>query len=101
MRSKTKARYQGFALEIPLIEEIKKCIIETPRFRSVTDFVRTAVREKLEKEDKHRLARDFYKKAYFTIISEDFWPCLPKKKQDELMKRLQEVGIIPKESNIS
>ena len=53
-RSKPAVKYQGFALEIPLIDEIKKHITNNPDFRSyrsVTDFVRTAIREKLA-EDK-------------------------------------------------
>lgn len=49
-RSKPRVKYQGFALEVPLIQEIKDYINNDPRYRSVTDFARVAIREKLDKE---------------------------------------------------
>jgi hypothetical protein len=49
-RSKPAAKYQGFALEIPLIDEIKKYIKDKPEYRSVTDFVRSAIREKISRD---------------------------------------------------
>jgi hypothetical protein len=53
-RSKKAVKYQGFALEIPLIDEIKKFIKDDSNYRSVTDYVREALREKL-KADKEAL----------------------------------------------
>jgi len=46
-RSKKPVKYQGFALEITLIDEVKERIKNDDRYRSVTDFVRVAIREKL------------------------------------------------------
>jgi len=46
-RSKPPVKYQGFALEIPLIEEIKEYIKKDDRYRSVTDFVRQVIRDKM------------------------------------------------------
>ena len=51
-RSKPAVKYQGFALEIPLIDKIKKHIKNKPEFRSTTDFVRTAIREKMDRDYK-------------------------------------------------
>jgi len=48
-RSKPKVRYQGFALAVPLIQEIKDKIKDDPTYRSVTDYVRQAVREKMDR----------------------------------------------------
>jgi len=53
-RSKKPVKYQGFAIEIPLIDEIKKTIQEKPQYRSVTDYVRDAIREKLTR-DQYRM----------------------------------------------
>lgn len=46
-RAKTKARYQGFALSIPFIDEIKRHIKDKDQYRSVTDYVRDAIRFKM------------------------------------------------------
>ena len=43
-------KYQGFALDIPLIEHIKKVIDGHWRYKTVTDFVRQAILEKLDRE---------------------------------------------------
>ena len=46
----SKRKYQGFAFDKPLIDEIKKHIEGKYQYRTVTDFVRQAVLERLEKE---------------------------------------------------
>jgi len=49
-RSKKPVRYQGFNLEIPLINEIKEHIKDNDRYRSVTDYVRQTLRNQLDLE---------------------------------------------------
>jgi Arc/MetJ-type ribon-helix-helix transcriptional regulator len=50
MRSKPKARYQGIALDIPLMNEVKRFIQDKPEYRSMAEFVRASIREKLNDE---------------------------------------------------
>ena len=49
---KGKIKYRGFCLPVNLVEEIKKGICKSGRYTSITDFVREAIREKLEKLDR-------------------------------------------------
>ena len=49
-KSKPSVKYQGISMPIPFIAEIKKHIMFNPRYRSVADFAREAIREKM-KED--------------------------------------------------
>lgn len=49
-RSKPAVKYQGFALEVPLIDEIKKRIKDDDNYRSVTDYAREAIKEKLQND---------------------------------------------------
>ena len=48
-RSKPRVKYQGFAFAVPFIDEIKEHIKDDQKYRSVTDFVRQATREKMDK----------------------------------------------------
>ena len=47
-KGKKEPRYRGFSLAVPLIEEINKQIKDDEEYRSTADFVREAVREKLD-----------------------------------------------------
>ena len=49
-RKKPRVKYQGISFETPFIAEIKKHIMFNPRYRSIADFAREAIREKM-KED--------------------------------------------------
>ena len=49
-RSKPGVKYQGFAFAVPFIDEIKEHIKDDKKYRSVTDFVREATREKMIRE---------------------------------------------------
>jgi Arc/MetJ-type ribon-helix-helix transcriptional regulator len=69
-RSKPAVKYQGFALEIPLIDEIKKHIKDKPEYRSVTDFVRDAIKFRLHtpiESQKLYLNLDDPKGGYVTL----------------------------------
>ena len=46
---KPSVKYQGVSLPVPFINEIKKHIKGDPKYRSIADFVRESVREKMEK----------------------------------------------------
>lgn len=47
----SKYHYQGFAMKKEFIDEIKKSIIKSGRYYNVSEFVREAIREKLERID--------------------------------------------------
>jgi metal-responsive CopG/Arc/MetJ family transcriptional regulator len=50
MRLKKAVKYHGISLPSPLIEEVKKYIIDRPEYRSVAEFTKEAIREKMRKE---------------------------------------------------
>ena len=47
---KPGTKYQSVSLAVPFIEEIKNHIKDSPQYRSIADFVRDAVREKMDKD---------------------------------------------------
>jgi len=47
---KDRAKYQGVSLPVPLIEEIQDYVINSKKYRSIGEFVRESVREKLQVE---------------------------------------------------
>ena len=46
-RKKPRVKYQGISFETPFIAEIRKHIMFNPRYRSIADFAREAIREKM------------------------------------------------------
>jgi hypothetical protein len=46
-RIKKRAKYQGVSLPVPLIEEIKKHIMHKKEYRGIADFIKQAIREKM------------------------------------------------------
>ena len=49
-RSKPGAKYRGMSLPVPLIEEVKEHIQNKPEYRSVSEFVKGAIRRQLLEE---------------------------------------------------
>jgi len=49
-RTKPPAKQRGLSFSAPLIDEIKDFIVEKPEYRSVTSFIRDAIREKIYRE---------------------------------------------------
>jgi len=49
-RSKSAVSYHGISLPSPLINEVKNHIQNKPEFRSVAEFTREALREKMNKD---------------------------------------------------
>ena len=47
---KSKVKYQGICMPLPLIGEIKKFVLKHPEYRSMGEFVKEAIREKLRRE---------------------------------------------------
>ena len=47
VRVKPRVKYHSISLPVPFIEEIKKHILEKPEYRSIADFAREALREKM------------------------------------------------------
>lgn len=54
---KGRPQYQGFSLPTPFVEEIKKHIEEDPKYRSITDFIRQSLREKMQRDDTSAIKR--------------------------------------------
>lgn len=48
---KPSVKYQGISVPITLIQEIKKCIKDKPEYRSIAEFVKEAIREKIQQSD--------------------------------------------------
>jgi len=71
-RSKPKVKYQGLAFSVPFIQEIKDHIKEDDKYRSVTDFVRQAAREKIEKDITVTAIKDRRKKEEQRIFKEKY-----------------------------
>jgi hypothetical protein len=46
-RSKPAAKYRGLSFPVPLLEEIKIYISNKPEYRSVSEFIRESIREKM------------------------------------------------------
>jgi len=49
MKQNEKMKWQGISLPVPFIDKIKKAIENKPEYSNVPEFVRQAVREKLER----------------------------------------------------
>jgi len=70
---KGRPQYQGFSLPTPFVEEIKKHIGNDQRYRSITDFIRSAIREKMDidigaeslRKSRKQEYKERYNKAYF------------------------------------
>lgn len=48
---KDRVKYQGVSLPVPLVEEIRKHVISDSKYKSIGEFVRDAVREKMERDN--------------------------------------------------
>ena len=46
-RSKPPAKYRGLSFPVPLLEEVKIYIRNKPEYRSVSEFIRESIREKM------------------------------------------------------
>ena len=49
---KPKAKYQGISFPEEFITEVKNFVVNNPKYKSVADFSREAIREKMERERK-------------------------------------------------
>lgn len=61
--SKPPVKYQGISIPLPLINEIKTYIKNNPEYRSIGEFTREAIRDKLNESalGKQSLLYDFNK----------------------------------------
>lgn len=50
-RSKPPAKYRGLSFPVPLLEEIKLHISNKPEYRSVSEFIRESIREKMSESN--------------------------------------------------
>ena len=48
---KPRGKYQAVSISKDFIKEVKKYVLENPRYRSIADFTKEAVREKMERLD--------------------------------------------------
>ena len=49
-KTKDRGRYQSISLSVDFIEEISDFVKKSNRYKSVADFAREALREKMERE---------------------------------------------------
>ena len=49
-KTKPRGRYQSVSLPVPFVQEIKKHIVKDSKYKSIAEFVKAAVREKIDKE---------------------------------------------------
>lgn len=60
---KTKPRgiYQSVSLPVNFIQKIKKQVMKDDRYKSIADYVKQAVREKMDYDTTERIRNDFGK----------------------------------------
>lgn len=68
-RIRRHVKYQGISFEIPFIAEIKKHIMFNPRYRSIADFAREAIREKLRRDQSEAI--EVFNKIYKKVSDEE------------------------------
>jgi hypothetical protein len=49
-KTKERGRYQSISLSVDFIAEVKKHILKDAKYKSVADFTRDAIREKMRRE---------------------------------------------------
>ena len=50
-KTKSRGRYQSISLPVPFVQEVKKHIINDAKYKSIADFTRDAIREKMRKDE--------------------------------------------------
>lgn len=53
-KTKERGRYQSISLSVDFIGEVKQHILKDGKYKSVADFAREAIREKLRRERKRK-----------------------------------------------
>ena len=75
-KTKPRGKYQSISLSEGFISEIKNHIINDPKYKSIAEFTRTAIREKMNIERNLRMLEFFGSERYKRIMSgeslEDF-----------------------------
>ena len=66
---KPKAKYQGISLPEEFIDELKKHVMGNPRYKSVADFAREALREKMDREKNNSSAPQLSEDNIVSIVS--------------------------------
>ena len=69
-KSKPSVKYQGISMPIPFIEKIKGHIKDDDNYRSVADYVRQSVREKMEKEPVLHLSKSELTDMIRNVVTE-------------------------------
>jgi len=49
-KTKERGRYQSISLSVDFIKEVKKHIINNPKYRSIAEYTRDALREKMKRD---------------------------------------------------
>ena len=57
MKKERKVKYWGFSLPKGLVDDVKEIVEVDERYTSVTDFVKTAIRAKMD-EEKREMQRE-------------------------------------------
>ena len=65
-RSKPAAKYRGLSFPVPLLEEIKIHISNKPEYRSVSEFIRESISEKMNEPS---VTKDRFNDKMFNTIN--------------------------------
>lgn len=66
-RTKKPVSYHGISLPSSLIEEIKDFIQDKPKYRSVAEFTKEALREKIYSMDRKKMEEEIKQEYHFNV----------------------------------
>jgi len=90
-KTKERGKYQSISLSVDFIEEIKKAILNNPNYKSVADYTRDALREKMYKGKREQQG---LKDKWYGSINED--DKRMENIENMLVDVLSQLGIKPK-----
>ena len=68
-RIKPRVKYQGISFAVPFLDEIKKHIMYNPKYRSIADFAREALREKMQRDQSNSI--EYFNEVYKKMSDEE------------------------------
>ena len=74
-KTKSRMKYQGISLPVPIMQKIKKYILEHDEYRSMADFITQAIKDKMRNESFAKVEENNLRK----IIREEIYNYLIKR----------------------
>ena len=68
-KTKTRGKYQGVSLPVPFIQEIKNHILKDDKYKSIAEFIKESVREKISQENELFMKNFYGENGYNDIKS--------------------------------